>query len=121
MSRYIHVIVLILILACNQTPFVEHDLKFTKDANTCENINSSFKLISNFGGERYEFSKCLPADFNKEQLVVSREGDTVVVKFPQKTANSAAFTITLDIDSYPKYNFLTIDDETIALTHSDNQ
>lgn len=109
--------------ACDPKPFVEHKISVTRQSENCAVVSSNFKLISNFGGERYEFSKCLPAGFNKEQVSVTRAGDTVLVRFPQAGAadQKAAFAITLDIDSYPQYHFLTIDDETYSIGHSDSQ
>lgn len=107
-----------LILSCERKPFVEHKLKFEKVADNCAGQQSYFRMNSNFGGERYEFEKCLPADFNGDQLTSQRRGDTVVVKF--KNASSAAgnkvYHITLDIDSYPKYTVLTIDNDTYSIT-----
>ncbi|MBC7946741.1 MAG: hypothetical protein H7Y42_02595 [Chitinophagaceae bacterium] len=107
----------IIFVACDRKPFVEHKLKFEKVSDGC-NINpQSFKMTSNFGGERYEFDRCLPTGFSKEQMTTSRRGDTVVVSFQKPTASEskAIFNVTLDIDSYPKYHFLTIDNDTYAI------
>jgi hypothetical protein len=109
--------------ACDPKPFVEHKISATRQSENCAVVSSNFKLISNIGGERYEFSKCLPAGFDKEQVSVTRAGDTVLVRFPPVGTGEqkAAFAITLDIDSYPQYHFLTIDDETYSIGHSDSQ
>ena len=41
---------------------------------------------------RYEFEKCLPADFNKDNVTSERKGDTVVVNFePVKVQLQSAF------------------------------
>jgi hypothetical protein len=69
-------------------------------------------MVSNVAGERYEFEKCLGANFTKDMMSVSRKGDTVLVQFPKAAAQTVLNKITLDIDSYPRYNFITIDDET---------
>jgi len=110
----------LLFASCEQKPFVEHSLKYSKQASDCESLSARFKMISNFGGERFEFTKCLPATFDGKLLEVKRMGDTVVISFPQQADNKAVFNITLDIDSYPRYNFITIDDETYGLSHSAN-
>jgi hypothetical protein len=113
-------ILVLMLAACDRKPFVEHKLKFEKTSNGCSETPPSFKMNSNFGGERYEFGKCLPADFSKEQMTTSRHGDTVVVSFkkPATGQAKAIFNIILDIDSYPKYNFITIDEDTYAIVSS---
>jgi hypothetical protein len=109
---------LIVLAACDRKPFVEDKLKFEKVSDGCSTTPQTFKMTSNFGGERYEFDRCLSADFTKEQMSVSRQGDTVVVSFTKPGAAKAIFNLTLDIDSYPKYNFLTIDGDTYAIVAS---
>jgi hypothetical protein len=105
------------IFSCERKPFVEHKLKFEKVADNCREQQSYFRMNSNFGGERYEFEKCLPADFNEEQLISERRGDTVLVRFQDAAAGSAnkVYHITLDIDSYPAYHFVTIDGDTYSI------
>lgn len=102
---------------CGREPFVEHKLKFEKKADDCTEGAQPFRMTSNFGGERYQFGKCLPANFDKEQMNTTRKGDTVVVSFPNvgEGASRAMFDITLDIDSYPRYNYITIDGDTYAI------
>jgi len=106
------------ILTCNRKPFVSHKLRFEKISENCENLKPSFRMVSNVAGERYEFEKCLSASFSKDQLEVTRQGDTVMVRFEKPTAQALLYKITLDIDSYPRYNFITIDDETFNVIPS---
>lgn len=103
--------------ACNRKPFVSHKVKLEKTADDCSRLQSSFRLNSNFGGERYEFEKCLPEGFDKEQIVSDRRGDTVLISFGtiQAEQKKAAYHITLDIDSYPAYSFLTIGEDTYTI------
>jgi len=114
------VIAITFLAACDRKPFVEHKLKFEKLSDGCNSVSQEFKMTSNFGGERYEFAKCLPADFTKEQMTTSRQGDTVMVRFkkPDASQAKAIFSITLDIDSYPKYSYITVDGETFAIIPS---
>lgn len=119
---YIKLLLLVLasslfFIACDRKPFVEHKLKFEKVSDGCTGHPGSFKMTSNLGGERYEFGRCLPADFNKDQMTSARKGDTVVISFKQPMGEqpAAVFNITLDIDAYPKYSFITIDDDTYAI------
>ena len=105
-------------ISCNRKPFVDHKLKFEKISDNCENLKPSFRMVSNVAGERYEFEKCLVANFTKDMIKVSRQGDTVLVQFPKNGGHGVLNKITLDIDSYPRYNFITIDDQTIDVIPS---
>lgn len=108
----------IFVMSCERKPFVEHKLKFEKVADDCKEQQSYFRMNSNFGGERYEFEKCLPADFTGEQLSSERQGDTVLVRFKNASAGpeNKVYHITLDIDSYPVYHFVTIDGDTYSIS-----
>ena len=119
MSRlFIVVLLLYVTVSCNRKPFVDHKLKFEKISDNCENLKPSFRMVSNVAGERYEFEKCLDANFTKDMMKVSRQGDTVLVQFPKAGGKGVLNKITLDIDSYPRYNFITIDNETINVIPS---
>ena len=108
-------------IGCNRKPFVTHKVDFEKVANDCSEQQSYFRMNSNFGGERFEFEKCLGADFKKDQVTSSRQGDTVVVRLPLPAASgNVVYHITLDIDSYPQYNYVTIGDDTYQIAHSTN-
>src|SRR6266536_3507003 len=107
-----------MLVSCNRKPFVDHKLKFEKISDNCENLKPSFRVVSNIGGERYEFEKCLAPNFSKDQLKVMRQGDTVLVQFERPSAQKVLYKITLDIDSYPRYSFITVDDETFIVTSS---
>jgi hypothetical protein len=111
---------LVYMVSCERKPYVEHKLKFEKVADDCKDQQSYFRMNSNFGGERYEFEKCLPADFNKDQLTTERNGDTVLVNINATSpgADNKVYHITLDIDSYPRYQYLTIGDDTYTITPS---
>ena len=108
---------ILIFTACKDQAFLHHKLKFEKVADNCAGGQQSFQMNSNINGERYEFNKCLQENFSKEQINVSRQGDTVVVHFnkPEKNAKQSEFHIILDIDTYPRYNFLTIDGDTFII------
>jgi hypothetical protein len=115
---FLFVFAVMLFVACDRKPFVEQKMQFEKVADGCSTTPQAFKMTSNFGGERYEFDRCLPANFAKEQMTVTRQGDTVVVKFKKPEAAKAIFNIILDIDSYPKYSYISIDEDTYAIVAS---
>jgi hypothetical protein len=93
MNKLVIFLTALLLFACNRKPFVNHKLKFEKVADDCRELQTYFRLNSNFGGERYEFEKCLPANFNEDQLKSERKGDTVVVSFPDPAIDQDTYTI----------------------------
>ena len=113
-------IVIVIITGCKTKPFLKHDLEFEKVADNCDQMSASFKMNSNLNGERYEFQRCLDIDFQKEKFTSIRQGDTVVLKFERKNAKQAMYDIIVDVDSYPRYNFLTIDDNTFPIRPVEN-
>jgi hypothetical protein len=112
MNKTIIALLLIVVIGCNRKPFITHKLKFEKISDNCENLKPSFRMVSNVAGERYEFEKCLGGNFSKDQMAVSRLGDTVLVRFQKASTGNVLYKMTLDIDSYPRYNFITVDEET---------
>lgn len=116
MKSIVSSLFIFLLVGCANKPFLHHKLKFEKTGGDCASMNSGFKMNSNLNGERYEFERCLPAGFNEENLKVDRRGDTVVIDFPGVVAgNQAVYKIIIDIDTWPRYNFLTIDDNTFPI------
>ena len=113
-------IVLLIMTAvqCSHKPFVDHKLEVEKISDNCENLKPFFRMVSNIAGERYEFERCLDQEFSKDMLRVSRQGDTVVVLFPKLQSRGVLYKVTLDIDSYPKYSYITVDGETFIVTSS---
>lgn len=113
-------LLIVVFLACERKPHVTHKVKLENAGEDCSVLQNYFRMNSNFGGERYEFEKCLPSDFTEKQVVSERRGDTVVVRFkPSAAKGNNLFRITLDIDSYPLYKFLTIDEDTYTITPSE--
>lgn len=115
------IVLLVGILSCERKPYVEHKLKFEKVSDDCRDQQSYFRMNSNFGGERYEFEKCLAADFKSDQLATERKGDTVLVNFktPPGDTGGKVYHITLDIDSYPRYQYIAIDGDVYTITSSE--
>ncbi len=110
----------LLVTACQTAPFIKRKLSFTRLPGTCTTQPANLRMISNIGGERFEFQQCLPISFNEKQWQVTRQGDTVVLAFhrPESVEEMALFQLTLDIDSYPLYDFITIGADTYPIGHS---
>ena len=102
--------------SCKDQSYLHHKLKLEKIADNCADGQQSFQMNSNINGERYEFNKCLDENFESTSTIFSRQGDTLVVRFENNSnLKQSEFHITLDIDTYPRYNFLTIDGDTFII------
>jgi hypothetical protein len=117
MNKIIICVLAISILSsCKDEAYLHHKIQLEKIADDCSKTQQSFQMNSNINGERYEFNKCLAENFAKENITYTRQGDTVVVHFENRpNAKQSEFHIILDIDTYPRYNFLTIDGDTFII------
>jgi hypothetical protein len=97
-------------------------MQYKKINSDCAAQDPGYKMNSNLNGERYEFQECLDSDFDGNNYTAERKGDTVVVSFTSamKKKSKSLFAITLDIDTYPRYNFMTIGDYTFAIVPAGN-
>jgi hypothetical protein len=103
-------------LSCKTKPFVKHSLSFEKIGDRCEGGAASVSMNSNLNGERYELQSCLDADFKKEQITSYQLNDTtVVLKFIRKNSKQALYKLTIDVDAYPRYSLLILDEDTIHM------
>lgn len=119
MNKVIIFLLTVIVFAnCKTKPFVEHEIKLEKLSDDCGNLTPYFRMVSNIGGERFEFERCLDISYNKQNARVSRQGDTVVVLLSLPAREKNLYKVTLDIDSYPGYNFITIDGETFRVKPS---
>ena len=108
--------------SCDATPnaYLKHSLvKSEKIAEDCSNYDPKFSMVSNIVGERYEFQKCLNATYDGH-YTAERKGDTVEVNFTKAEGPQALYKITFDIDTWPRYNYLTIDGNTIRIIPAGN-
>jgi len=107
-------------LSCKTKPYLKHELAFQKISDSCNTMDKSLSMNSNIMGERIEFQECLDIDFSKEQFHSIRNEDTVILQFKRNKTGQALYKIVVDIDSYPKYSFITIDGETFPVTSAGN-
>lgn len=117
---FICILMILVFTACKNPPYLHHKLQLEKVADDCSALAQKFEMNSNINGERYEFNKCFPENFTKDNAIFSRQGDTVIVHFNSDSyrngnVKEAEFHIILDIDTYPRYNFLTIDGDTFII------
>lgn len=116
MKRLLAVLMIISITGCKTKPFVKHELEFEKIADNCNSVSTDFKMNSNLNGERFEFQRCLDANFKKGQVTSYQPDDTTVeVKFERNNSKQALYNLTIDIDAYPRYSLLILDGDTIHM------
>ena len=116
MSKTIIFLLLVSIcFCCNRKPFVTAKFKLEKISADCNNQQTYFKMVSGFAGERYEFERCLDVNYTDKDARVSRQGDTVVILLAKPSKEKSLFKLIVDVDSYPKYNFVTVDGETFQV------
>jgi len=122
MKKYILIILVTAgwVSACETKPYLKHEIKFKKIREDCNGMDAAFRMNSNINGERYEFQRCLDTDFSKDKFQSLRRGDTVELHFDRTGTQQALYDIIIDIDSYPRYNFLTIDGETFPIIPAGN-
>ena len=115
-SNFITIVFIMLLSSCEWStkPYIEHELDFKKIGDDCQ-VKEGFRITSNTNGERYELEQCLDIDFNKNKMVVERKSDTVLISFKDEGKKKASFSLTIDIDTYPRYNYLTIGSETYQI------
>ena len=92
-------------------PYLKHELSYKSIHKDCNQLDPSIGVIANTIGERYRFQQCLDAGYNGA-VEVSRKGDTVVVQFPEGKEGTALYEITLDINTRPDYQYLSINGNT---------
>ena len=112
----------ILMIACTSEtkPYFKHSLhKYEKLNDGCANMDPKFSMVSNIIGERYTFQKCLPASY-KGSYLAERKGDSVIIAFEKQDGPTALFNIILDINTQPRYNYLTIDGNTFQIVPAGN-
>jgi hypothetical protein len=118
MNRLIVIVLLLTIIGCDRKPYVNHKLKLDKISEECSDVHTNIQVLANIAGERYEFRKCLPDNFDKDNVSSERKGDTVVLNFkkPASGQKEVEYKLTLDIDTYPGYEVLAIDNETYRIS-----
>lgn len=118
MNRKLNVVFLfcLFLVSCSDTgPYLKHELEFKKMGDDCSGQSAKISINSNTIGQRFEFEECLDVDFSKEKMQVERKGDTVVVNFSRTNPKQSLYKMVLDINTYPRYNFLTIGDNTLQI------
>lgn len=106
---------LVSLFSCSTKPHIKAKLKSEKIQGDCAKPDPAFSMNSNINGERYEFQDCLNSDFDGKNFTTDRKGDTVLILLPRNAASRSLYQLTLDLDVYPRYHFLTIGENTYII------
>jgi hypothetical protein len=116
------ILIVFVMISCDisHKPYLKHHVTMEKLSERCLGKSDAFSMNSNINGERYVFQECLSADTDAEDVVIQRNGDTVSIQFSEKSATKKLFGFTIDINTQPRYNWLTIGNQTMAIIPSSN-
>jgi hypothetical protein len=98
----------VLLSSCDEGPYLKHELKQEKLGGDCNSISRQFSLTANTIGDRFVYEACLDAAY-AGNYSVERKGDTVVVQTQKSGGSTTPYRITLDINTYPEYHYLSLD------------
>ena len=110
--RYIITFTIIALLSSCSDSFINHELKAERIGD-CSQQQQPVKMLSNINGERYEFEYCLADGYTGKEYKVERKGDSLIVSFPQPSAKTALYKLTLDIDAKPAYHEILLGDKIV--------
>ena len=97
-----------LLSGCDDGPYLKHELKHEKLGSSCASINEQISVTVNTVGDRFVYERCLDAAY-AGNYSVERKGDTVVVVTQKTGGKTTPYRVTLDINTYPEYHFLSLD------------
>ena len=100
--------------SCNDA-HIDHKIGLKK-MGACGENNPQIHMESNVMGDRYTFNQCLPDNFTEKDYAINRKGDTLLVSFKKADERPQNdFNITLDIDAHPRYAFIAIGNQVLAI------
>jgi hypothetical protein len=98
-------------------PYLQYEFSAEKLNKDCSKMNDSFKMNSNTNGERFVFEACLKSHYQKIGEV-KRQNDTLVILFEPPEFEPTIYEVTLDVDTYPAYNFIWLNGSTYKIVHA---
>lgn len=123
MKIFIGAIALFLLAAScdvSHKPYFKHKIEMVKIGKGCAGKSDQFSMNSNTNGERYIFQECLDAGSDKNDVVIERNGDTVSIQFNRTGEGQQLYNLTVDINTQPRYNWLVVGNNTIAILPAAN-
>jgi hypothetical protein len=115
--RGLGVFTLILLFSCKAGPYINHSLSAERIGD-CSATVTACTMTENTNGEHYVFNRCLVENFNTDDYLIERKGDTLILSFPKETAGEqqALYKLHLDVHANPKYNYIKLGRETLQIS-----
>jgi hypothetical protein len=101
-------------------PYLKHKVKLDKASDNCSGKSDKFNMNSNTNGERYTFQECLDVNSDEKNVLIERRQDTVFIQFKKTGQGTYLYDLTIDINTQPRYNWLVVGENTIAIIPSGN-
>lgn len=125
MKRIVYCIsIAILVIAfssCGEEQYFKTKATLVKKADQCQPGAVDLAMNSNINGDRYSFHICLQDNFDNAGCVITRSHDSVFVNFRKSPQlKQVQYEATIDIDTYPRYNYLIIEGETFTVIPAGN-
>ena len=116
------VMLILIFSSCDvsQDPYLKHKVLIEKAADDCSGKSDKFNMNSNTNGERYTFQECLDVNSNEKNVLIERRKDTVLIQFQRTGQGTHLYNLTIDINTQPRYNWLVVGENTIAIISAGN-
>jgi hypothetical protein len=107
--------------SCGEEQYFKTKAALIKKSDECKPGGVDLVMNSNINGDRYSFHICLQDNFDNADCVITRSHDSVFVNFRKSPQlKQVQYEATIDIDTYPRYNFLIIEGEAFAVIPAGN-
>lgn len=114
-------IVAMFFFSCGEEQYFKTKATLVKKADQCQPGAVDLAMNSNINGDRYSFHICLQDNFDNAGCVITRSHDSVFVNFRKSPQlKQVQYEATIDIDTYPRYNYLIIEGETFTVIPAGN-
>lgn len=121
MKANLFLILVLLLTSCGEDEYIKSGINLSRIAAGCADKETHFAMESNINGERYNFNICLEDNYDAKNCSVTKSHDTVFVNFKKGlTADLVTYKATIDIDTYPRYNYIIIDGNAFVVVPAGN-
>ncbi len=109
------------LVSCGDEEYFKTNIKLSKLAAGCADKETHFAMESNINGERYNFNVCLEDNYDAKNCSVTKSHDTVFVNFKRAAVTDlVTYKASIDIDTYPRYNYIIIDGNSFVVVPAGN-
>ena len=116
------VVACLIFVSCDVShdPYLKHKVKLEKVGDNCSGKSETFNMNSNTNGERYTFQECMDVNSSEKNVIIERRKDTVFIQFKKTGQGTHLYSLTIDINTQPQYNWLVVGENTIAIIPTGN-